>query len=63
MSKEIDDIVRSQVERGLKKYYQMNKLEKAQYRRKLMHDIEAGKHASAEIHTEKLIKRLTENND
>ena len=57
MSKEIDDIVRKQVDRDLARYYEMDELEKAQYRRKLMRDIEAGKEASAQIHTEALINR------
>mgnify|MGYP003351144681 CR=1 FL=1 len=37
--------------------YEMNDLEKAQYIRKLNRDIEAGQEASAQIHTEKLIRR------
>lgn len=57
MSKEIDRIVGKQIEDRLIKYYQMNELEKAQYRRKLLRDIEAGKEASAKIHTEALMKR------
>jgi hypothetical protein len=45
------------IARDLIKYYEMNELERAMYRRKLMRDIEAAQHASAEMITEKLMTR------
>lgn len=57
MKKTIAQVMQEDLERDLKKYYEMNELEKAQYRRKLTLDIEAADQASAEIHTEKLILR------
>ncbi len=63
MSKEIDNIVRKQVERDLEKFYAMSEADKDAYMDKLLQDIEAGKQASAEIHTEALIKRCRGLND
>ena len=57
MSKEINNIVKEQIERDLKKFYAMSQEDKYIYMGKLLKDIEAGKQASAEIHTEALIKR------
>ena len=57
MKKTINEIVAEQIQDRLKRYYEMNDLEKAQYIRKLNRDIEAGQEASAQIHTEALINR------
>ena len=57
MSKEINDIVAKQIEDRLIKFYAMSQEDKYIYMGKLLRDIEAGKQASAEIHTEALIKR------
>ena len=57
MSKEIDAIVSKQIQDRLVKYYAMSEADKDAYMNKLLKDIEAGKQASAEIHTEALIKR------
>ena len=46
-----------EIARDLIKYYEMNELERAMYRRKIMRQIEAGHQASAEILTEKLLDR------
>lgn len=45
------------IERDLVRYYEMNEVDRAMYRRKLMRQIEDGHQASAEILTEKLIAR------
>jgi hypothetical protein len=45
------------IERDLVRYYEMNELDRAIYRRKLMRDIELANQASAEMITEKLIAR------
>jgi hypothetical protein len=63
LSKEINNIVRKQVERDLEKFYAMNQEDKYVYMSKLLKEIEAGKQASAEIHTEALIKRCRGLND
>jgi hypothetical protein len=57
LSKEINDIVAKQIEERLVKFYAMSQEEKYVYMGKLLRDIEAGKEASAQIHTEALIKR------
>jgi hypothetical protein len=57
MEKSIGQIIQEQIEERIKRYHQMSDIEKAQYIRKLNRDIEAGQEASAQIHTEKLIKR------
>jgi len=57
LSKEINDIVAKQIEDRLVKFYAMDDEDKIAYIGKLLRDIEAGKQASAEIHTEALIKR------
>jgi hypothetical protein len=57
LSKEINDIVAKQIEDRLIKFYAMSQEDKYIYMGKLLKDIEAGKQASAEIHTEALIKR------
>ena len=57
MSKEINDIVSKQIERDLVKFYAMSQEDKYVYMSKLLKEIEAGKEASAQIHTEALIKR------
>jgi len=49
--------VAKQIEDRLVKFYAMNDEDKIAYMGKLLRDIEAGKQASAEIHTEALIKR------
>ena len=51
-------VMREQIEKDLEKFYSMNETDKDAYMSKLLQDIEAGKQASAEIHTEALIKRL-----
>ena len=45
------------IERDLVRYYEMNEVDRAMYRKKLMRDIELAHQASAEILTEKLIAR------
>ena len=57
MKNPINSIVAKQVERDLEKYYAMSEADKDAYMNKLLKAIEAGKQASAEIHTEALIKR------
>jgi len=54
----LDKVMREQIEKDLEKFYSMNEADKDAYMSKLLQDIEAGKQASAEIHTEALIKRL-----
>jgi len=51
------------VERDLEKFYAMSEADKDAYMDKLLQDMEAGKQASAEIHTEALIKRCRGLND
>lgn len=45
------------IHRDLVKYYEMNELDRAMYRRKLMRDIELAQTTSAEMMTERLIAR------
>ena len=45
------------IERDLVRYYEMNELYRAMYRRKLMRDIERMHEVSAQMKTEKLIAR------
>ena len=45
------------IHRDLVKYYEMNDLDRAMYRRKLMRDIELAQTTSAEMMTERLIAR------
>lgn len=45
------------IERDLVRYYEMNELDRAMYRRKLMRDIERMHEVSAQMKTEKLIAR------
>ena len=56
-------LIREQIEKDLEKFYAMSKADKDAYMGKLLQDIEAGKQASAEIHTEALIKRCRGLND
>lgn len=45
------------IERDLVRYYEMNEVDRAMYRKKLMRDIELAHQTSAEMKTKKLIAR------